>query len=62
MRHEEPAMTHSTATGRRETPARAAEIVREYGPFDGAEQINGVTHDGERVWAATGARLVAFDP
>ena len=43
-------------------PARAAEIVREYGPFAGAGKINGVTHDGERVWAATGASLVAFDP
>jgi hypothetical protein len=43
-------------------PARAAEIVREYGPFEGADNIHGVTHDGERVWAATGARLVAFDP
>ena len=43
-------------------PARAAEIVREYGPFAGADRIHGVTHDGHRVWAATGARLVAFDP
>ncbi len=42
--------------------ARAAEIVREYGPFAGAERIHGVTHDGRRVWAATGAALVAFDP
>jgi glutamine cyclotransferase len=41
---------------------RAAEIVREYGPFAGAEQIHGVTHDGSRVWAATGASLIAFDP
>jgi glutamine cyclotransferase len=38
-----------------------AEIVREYGPFDGAAKIAGVTHDGERVWAATGERLIAFD-
>jgi hypothetical protein len=45
-----------------QTTARAAEIVREYGPFPGAERINGVTHDGRRVWAATGPRLVAFDP
>jgi len=45
-----------------QVPARAAEIVREYGPFAGAENIHGVTHDGQRVWAATGARLVAFDP
>jgi glutamine cyclotransferase len=44
------------------TSVRAAEIVREYGPFDGADKINGVTHDGRRVWAATGAKLVAFDP
>jgi hypothetical protein len=40
---------------------REAEIVREYGPFDG-DRVHGVTHDGRRVWAATGARLVAFDP
>lgn len=41
---------------------RPADIVREYGPFDGATSIHGVTHDGRHVWAATGARLVAFDP
>ncbi len=51
-------------TGKRKPPAsvRAAEIVREYGPFAGADNIHGVTHDGQRVWAATGATLVAFDP
>jgi len=43
-------------------PASAAEIVREYGPFAGAGQIHGITHDGERVWAATGAKLLAIDP
>lgn len=43
-------------------PARPAEIVREYGPFAGANTVAGVTHDGQRVWAATGASLVAFDP
>jgi len=36
--------------------------VREYGPFAGAERIHGVTHDGRHVWAATGAKLIAFDP
>ncbi|GJI89625.1 Vgb family protein [Duganella hordei] len=41
---------------------RTAEIVREYGPFDGASKIAGVTHDGQRVWAATGDKLIAFDP
>ena len=45
-----------------QAPAHAAEIVREYGPFAGAEQIHGVTHDGGRVWIATGSKLVAFDP
>lgn len=39
-----------------------ADIVREYGPFDGAGKVHGVTHDGRRVWAATGAAMVAFDP
>ncbi|MBT9456056.1 MAG: hypothetical protein IV097_05490 [Burkholderiaceae bacterium] len=45
-----------------QVPVHAAEIVREYGPFDGAKTIAGVTHDGQRVWAATGAALMAFDP
>jgi len=45
-----------------QVPARAADIVREYGPFDGAAQIHGVTHDGQRVWAATGATVIALDP
>jgi glutamine cyclotransferase len=39
-----------------------AEILREYGPFDGAEQVHGVTFDGEHVWFASGDRLNAFDP
>lgn len=37
-------------------------ILREYGPFDGVEQVGGVTFDGERVWAAVGSRLQSFDP
>jgi glutamine cyclotransferase len=45
-----------------QAPAQPAEIVREYGPFPGVERIHGVTHDGEQVWAATGAALLAFDP
>ena len=31
-----------------------AEILREFGPFDGIEKVNGVTYDGERVWFAVG--------
>ena len=41
---------------------RTAEIVREYGPFEGVKNVGGVTHDGRQVWAATGPALVAFDP
>lgn len=39
-----------------------AEIVREYGPFEGADGVHGVTFDGEYVWFATGAKLNALDP
>jgi glutamine cyclotransferase len=39
-----------------------AQIVREYGPFPGAEHVHGVTYDGQRVWFAAGDKLIAFDP
>jgi glutamine cyclotransferase len=39
-----------------------AEIVREYGPFPGADTVHGVTYDGRSVWFAAGERLTAFDP
>lgn len=55
-------MTQKTSDERNQVPARAAEIVREYGPFAGSDRVAGVTHDGRHVWAATGSRLVAFDP
>ena len=51
-----------TGETKAQAPARAAEIVREYGPFAGADQIHGVTFDGRRVWAAAGSKLIAFDP
>ncbi|WP_394831362.1 PQQ-binding-like beta-propeller repeat protein [Pendulispora rubella] len=41
---------------------QTADIVREYGPFEGSPQVHGVTFDGERVWFATGEKLIAFDP
>jgi len=39
-----------------------AEIVREYGPFDGVEKVHGLTFDGERIWFASGDKLNALDP
>ncbi|MEO6919111.1 MAG: hypothetical protein ABI171_08875 [Collimonas sp.] len=53
-------MTSKTAKEQYQPVPQAAEIVREYGPI--ADRVNGVTYDGHRVWAATGARLLAFDP
>jgi glutamine cyclotransferase len=40
----------------------AAEILREYGPFAGADQVHGVTFDGRNVWFGAGDKLIAFDP
>src|SRR3982075_1834524 len=39
-----------------------AEIVREHGPFSGADSVHGVTYDGQNVWFADGDKLNAFDP
>ena len=39
-----------------------ANIVREYGPFPGVENIGGVTYDGQQVWFASGDKLNALDP
>ena len=55
-------MTRKTSKDRPQTTVSAAKIVREYGPFSGAEPVHGVTCDGRHVWAATGAKLIAFDP
>jgi glutamine cyclotransferase len=49
---------------KQQAPATAgtAEIVREYGPYPDAPAVHGVTWDGSRIWAATGAGLIAIDP
>ena len=49
-------------TGKEEMKKSAANILREYGPFPGAERVNGVTFDGQHVWFASGDRLNALDP
>ena len=43
-------------------PSSTAEIIREYGPFPGVDNVGGVTYDGENVWFAAGDKLNAFDP
>lgn len=40
----------------------AAVILREYGPFEGVDDLHGVTWDGEQVWFATTGKLLALDP
>jgi streptogramin lyase len=39
-----------------------AEVIREYGVFEGAENVHGLTFDGQLVWFASGAKLHALDP
>ena len=39
-----------------------AEIVREYGPFPGVDNVAGVTYDGDLAWLAAGTHLQSFDP
>ncbi|MBL6618183.1 MAG: PQQ-binding-like beta-propeller repeat protein, partial [Reyranella sp.] len=39
-----------------------AEILQEYGPFPGIDNVAGVTFDGENVWFASGDKINAFDP
>jgi glutamine cyclotransferase len=39
-----------------------AEILREYGPYPGIDQVHGVTFDGAHVWFARGESIVELDP
>jgi glutamine cyclotransferase len=55
-------MANTPLEDRPEAQAKPAEIVREYGPFPGVEKVAGVTQDGRHVWAATGTKIIAFDP
>lgn len=58
----EPKAFAMTSPRSKKSEVHPAEVVREYGPFPGAERINGVTHDGKRVWVSTGSRLLSLDP
>lgn len=45
-----------------EPEATTAEILREYGPYPGADKVHGVTYDGRQIWFSSGERLNAVDP
>lgn len=55
-------MITMTERTKRTPTVQPADIVREHGPFPGADRINGVTYDGRQVWVATGSKLIALDP
>lgn len=40
----------------------AAEILSEYGPYPGINDVHGVTFDGRHVWFASGDKINAVDP
>src|SRR5947207_11083387 len=48
--------------GKRDSAAKPAEIVREYGPYPDARHIHGVSFDGRLVWFAGEEKLQAFEP
>ncbi len=39
-----------------------ADIDREYGPFPGADNVAGVTFDGEHIWFGAGDKIQSLDP
>ena len=39
-----------------------ADMVGEYGPFPGVDNVHGVTYDGQQIWFAAGDKLHAIDP
>jgi len=55
-------MSTKTRSDPAHAATRSAEIVREFGPFDGSAPVHGVSYDGTCVWVATGTRLLAVDP
>lgn len=42
--------------------SHTATIEREFGPFEGADGVHGVTFDGSLVWACTGNAILGVDP
>jgi glutamine cyclotransferase len=54
--------TKNKSKNKSKNKIQQAEILREYGPYPGTEQIAGVTFDGTQVWFARGESIVALDP
>src|SRR5262245_6363279 len=54
----------TTHKSKNETKSKTqrAEIVREYGPYPGRDEVGGVTFDGAHIWFAGGKSIVALDP
>jgi outer membrane protein assembly factor BamB len=51
-----------TQPPQRSSLEQPAQIIREYGPFEGVQSVHGVTFDGERVWFASDEGLRSLDP
>jgi glutamine cyclotransferase len=41
---------------------RQANIIKEFGPYPGVDNVAGVTYDGKNVWFASGDKINAIDP
>lgn len=52
----------NTTRPARKPPTQPAQVVREYGPFPGVQQVHGLTFDGRQVWFASNDGLRTLDP
>ena len=52
----------TTLKSKSESKPQRAEIIREYGPYPGINDVAGVTFDGTNVWFARGEGIVALNP
>ena len=56
------AIAANDTAGTNSPRASKAEILAEFGPFPGVEDIHGVSYDGRLVWFAVGERLCSLNP
>jgi hypothetical protein len=54
--------SESSRRGARQKQPEPAQVEREYGPFPGVEQVNGVTFDGHHIWFAANDGLRCLEP